>query len=166
MEHHFSSIDQDFIERKLHRYVLSSSRFLFWTDSGLFDNPRIERLDLTGENPTVIVDFSWYQSYPMSVIVDYETETIHWIDRYFHEFQQADMDGNNVVYNAYIGQNISPTDLALLGDSIYWADRNSHSVEFLNKTQKLGMHYNLGHLTDEYPTGVVVSDKSRQPVGK
>ncbi|PFX27283.1 Low-density lipoprotein receptor-related protein 6 [Stylophora pistillata] len=139
------------------------SGYLFWTDIG-FDHPRIERLDLNGENRQNVVTFGFFETEPMSVIVDYETETIHWVDRYYHVFQQADKNGSTVVSTAYIGQNINPADLALLGDLIYWADRNSRSIEWFNKTQKLSMHYNLGHLTDEYPTGVVVSDKSRQPV--
>ena len=140
---------------------------MFWTDFG-YDHPRIERADLTGENRQVVVDlgFSWYNQYfPMSVIVDYETDTIYWMDQYDNYIDSADLDGNNKGDFEYIGQNIRPVDLALYGDILYWADRNSRSIEQYNRTQDIGMHYNFGHLTDDYPAGVAVSDKSRQPVG-
>lgn len=154
------------LSHSLSRYQ-SLSRYLFWTDYG-FDHPRIERADLTGENRTIVVEFGydWYfQIFPMSVIIEYETETIYWIDRYDNYIDQADLDGNNKANLEFIVQNINPADLALYGDYLYWADRNSRSIEYFNKTEGKGQHYNFGHLTDDTPAGVVVSDESRQPVG-
>ena len=140
---------------------------MFWTDFG-YDYPRIERADLTGENRQAVVTFGYdwyYQVFPMSVIIEYETDTIYWIDRYDNYIDYADLDGYNKENLDYIGQNIRPVDLALNGDILYWADRNSRSIEWFNKTQSKGVHYNFGHLTDDTLAGVVVSDESRQPVG-
>ncbi|KAL9988042.1 hypothetical protein ACROYT_G002440 [Oculina patagonica] len=144
------------------------SGYMFWTDYG-FDFPRIERADLTGDNRMIVVTFGydwWYQFFPISVVIDYEhdPERIFWIDRIDNYIDYADLNGNNKTNLEYINENIHPVDLALYGDTLYWADRNSHSIQWFNTTQSLGMHFNFGHLTDDYLTGVVVSDKSRQPV--
>ena len=144
-------------------------RYMFWTDYG-FDHPRIERADLTGENRRSLVSFGidWYYAwFPMSVVVDYNhvPERIFWIDRYDNYIDYADLDGNNKENLAYLEENIRPVDLALYGDILYWADWNSHSIQWFNTTQTIGMHYNFGHLTDDYLAGVVVYDKSRQPIG-
>ena len=142
---------------------------MFWTDSG-YDYPRIERADLTGENRRSLVSFGfdWYYiAFPMSVVVDYDhdPERIIWMDRYDNFIDYVDLDGNNKDILGYIGQNIRPADLALYGDILYWADENSHSIEWFNMTQPIIFHYNFGHLTDGQLAGIVVSDESRQPVG-
>ena len=146
--------------------IFAPSRFMFWTDWGYL-NARIERADLTGENRIMVLDLTrgWdYQLYPMSVVIDYSTERIYWMDAYDNWIDSADLDGNNRSNIHYIGQNIFPADLALHGDNLYWVDWNSQSIFWFNKTRPLGM-LNFGHLTDVYLTGAVVSDKSRQPVG-
>ena len=103
----------------------------------------------------------------MSVVVDYDhdPERIIWMDRYDNFIDYADLDGNNKDILGYIGQNIRPADLALYGDILYWADENSHSIEWFNMTQPVIFHYNFGHLTEGQLAGIVVSDESRQPVG-
>ena len=143
---------------------------MFWTDIG-FDSPRIERADLTGENRRSLVSFGidWYYAwFPMSVIVDYDhdPERIIWIDRYDKFIDYADLDGDNKDSVTYIDVNMRPVDLALYGDILYWADRNSRSIQWLNTTQSAGLYFNFGHLTDGQLASVVVSDESRQPVGK
>ena len=143
---------------------------MFWTDTG-FDSPRIERADLTGENRRILVSsgFDWfYVVFPMSVVVDYhhDPERIIWVDRYDKSIDYADLDGDNKDSMAYIDVNMRPVDLALYGDILYWADRNSRSIQWLNTTQSAGLYFNYGHLTDGQLAGVVVSDESRQPVGK
>ena len=144
-------------------------RYMFWTDWGLF-YPKIERADLSGENRQVVVDlafwyFGIYQLFPMSVVIDYEAERIYWMDAYDNYIESIDYDGYNWTTVHYVSQNIFPADLALYGDNLYWVDWNSQSIQWLNKSRPLLMH-NFGHLSDFYLTGAVVSDRSRQPVGK
>ena len=142
---------------------------MFWTDYG-FDSPRIERADLTGENRRSLVSFGidWYFAWsPISVVVDYnhDPERIIWMDRYDNYIDFSDFYGNKTELG-YIRQNIRPADLALYGDILYWADENSHSIEWFNMTQPINLHYNYGHLTNGHLAGIVVSDKSRKPLGK
>ena len=139
---------------------------MFWTDWGYL-NARIERADLTGENRIMVLDLTrgWdYQLYPMSVVIDYPTERIYWMDAYDNWIDSADLDGNNRRNIHYIGQNIFPADLAWYNGNLYWVDWNSRSIQWFNATQPLTM-FNFGHLSDVYLTGAVVADKSRQPVG-
>ena len=142
---------------------------MFWTDWGLF-YPKIERADLSGENRKVVVDLAYwyfvlYQLFPMSVVIDYEAERIYWMDAYDNYIESTDYDGGNWRTVHYVSQNIFPADLALYGDNLYWVDWNSQSIQWLNKSRPLLMR-NFGHLSDFYLTGAVVSDQSRQPVGK
>ena len=140
---------------------------MFWTDWGYIE-PKIERADLTGENRQIVLDlgYGWdYQLFPMSVVIDYEAERIYWMDAYDNYIDSADFDGYERTNVHYISQNIFPADLALHGDNLYWVDWNSQSIQWFNKTRPLTM-LNFGHLSDVYLTGVVVSDDSRQPVGK
>ena len=150
-------------------YYFSISRYMFWTDWGLF-YPKIERADLSGENRRIVVDLAfWYfvlnQLAPMSVVIDYEAERIYWMDAYDNYIESTDYDGGNWRTVHYVSQNIFPADLALYGDNLYWVDWNSQSVQWLNKSRPLLMR-NFGHLSDFYLPGAVVSDQSRQPVGK
>jgi len=143
---------------------------MFWTDFG-FDSPRIERADLTGENRRSVVSFGidWFFAwFPMSVVIDYDhdPERIIWADRYDNYIDYADLDGDNKENVVHIEQNMRPVDLALYGDILYWADGNSRSIQWFNMTQTTGLHFNFGHLTDDHLAGVVVSDESRQPMGK
>ena len=150
-------------------YYFSISRYMFWTDWGLF-YPKIERADLSGENRRIVVDLAfWYfflnQLFPMSVVIDYEAQRIYWMDAYDNYIESTDYDGHGWRTVHYVSQNIFPADLALYGDNLYWVDWNSQSVQWLNKSRPLLMR-NFGHLSDFYLTGAVVSDQSRQPVGK
>ena len=142
---------------------------MFWTDWGLY-NPKIERADLSGENRQVVVDlglwyFVLYQLFPMSVVIDHEAERIYWMDAYDNYIDSTDYNGNNWRTVHYVSHNIFPADLALYGDNLYWVDRHSQSIQWFNKSRPLLVH-NFGHLSDVFLTGAVVSDESRQPVGK
>ena len=139
---------------------------MFWTDWGYLE-PKIERADLAGDNRKVLISlgFNWYGVFfPMSVVIDYEPGRIYWMDAYDKYVDSADLDGNVITTVHFISQNIFPADLALYGDHLYWVDWNSQSIQFFNKTRPLLMK-NLGHLSDVFLTGVVVSDESRQPAG-
>lgn len=101
----------------------------------------------------------------MSVIVDYKAHHICWIDAFDQYIYCADVNGIALQSVHYSPQNIFPADLAMYHDLILWVDWNSQSIEYFNRTRPLQLR-NFGHLSDVLLTGVVVSDASRQPVGK
>lgn len=139
---------------------------MYWADMSDREWLKIERADLTGENRKSLVNLYW-QSDLLSpgVVIDYEADRIYSMVAGNNSILSTNLDGADKRNTIYSSRNIYPTDLALYGDNLYWVDRNSRSIQWLNKTQPLTM-LNFGHLTDIELVGAVVSDQSRQPVGK
>ena len=133
---------------------------MFWADWGT--DAKIERADLTGENRQTLVNL-YSQWIPISVVIEFEAQRIYWMDKSY--LNNADLDGYYRHYVHYIRENINPVDLALYGDNLYWVDKNSRSINWLNKTHPVDM-LSFGHLTNGILVGAVISDESRQPVGK
>ena len=80
-------------------------------------------------------------------------------------YYNADLDGYYRRYVRYIRENVNPVDLALYGDNLYWVDKNSRSIHWFKKTHPVDM-LSFGHLTNGILVSAVVSDETRQPVGK
>lgn len=74
-------------------------RFLFWTDWG--ENPRIERVDLNGENRTSIVDTKIY--WPNGLTVDITNKRIYFADSKLDYIDYCNYDGTGrqQVMNSY-----------------------------------------------------------------
>ena len=134
---------------------------MFWADWGIW-NSNIERADLTGENRWTLVKL-YSNGLPFSVVIEYQPERIYWM--YTSHGNSADFNGHHRRSLPNIRKNINPVDLALYGDNLYWVDRNSRSIHWFNKTRLVDI-LSFGHLTDGTLVGVVVSDESRQPIGK
>ena len=141
-------------------YLFYLQRLMFWADWGA--NAKIERADLTGENRQILVNL-YSQRIPISVVIDFEAQRIYWMGASY--LYNVDLDGYYRRYVRYIRENINPVDLALYGDNLYWVDKNSRSIHWFNKTQPVDM-FSFGHLTNGILVGAVVSDETRQPVGK
>ena len=123
----------------------------------------MERADLTGEN-RLTLKYLYYGWFPISVVIDFKSERIYWMDRYTSFY--TDRDGYSRKYlRRYIRENINPVDLALYEDNLYWVDTNSRSIYWFNKTHP-GQMLSFGHLTNGILVGAVVSDESRQPASK
>jgi len=135
---------------------------MFWTDWGGILRSKIERADLTGENRQTLVNFH-FQGFPINVVIEFKPERIYWMDTSY--LNSADFKGHYWRRERYIRGNINPIDLALYGDNLYWVDRNGRSIHWFNKTRPFDM-LSFGHLTDSNLVGAVVSDESRQPIGK
>ena len=134
---------------------------MFWTDWGMFSS-NIERADLTGEHRWTLIKL-YSNGFPISVVIGFEPERIYWMDT--SNVNSADFKGHYRRQERYIRENINPVDLALYGDNLYWVDRDGRSIHWFNKTQPVDM-LSFGHLTDGVLVGAVVSDESRQPIGK
>ena len=134
---------------------------MFWVDFST--RGKMERADLTGENRQTL-RYLYYRWYPISVVIEFKSERIYWMDR--HTLFYTDRDGYSRKYlRRYIRENINPVDLALYEDNLYWVDTNSRSIHWFNKTHP-GQMLSFGHLTNGILVGAVVSDESRQPGSK
>ena len=139
---------------------------MYWADISDREWLKIERADLTGENRKSLVNLHWQRDLlSPGVVIDYGEDRIYSMVAGNNSILSTNLDGTDNRNTIYSSRNIYPTDLALYGDNLYWVDRNSRSIQWLNKTQPLIM-LNFGHLTDIELLGAVVSDLSRQPVGK
>ena len=140
---------------------------MFWSDWGRYG--KIERADLTGENRRSLVSLS-SKRFPIPVVIDLSAERVYWMNK--HSLYYTRFGGSYKRYVQSIRENINPVDMALYGDRLYWVDRNGRSIHWFNMTQL--RHYwwsaidmpSFGHLTHGILVGAVVSDESRQPVGK
>lgn len=141
-----------------------SFRWMFWTDWG--SPPKIERASLAGVDRTVLVDLSSSSQYwPNAIFVDYTEDRVYWIDAFNDVIDSTDLHGHNrrmLSGSIHPSQNTNPFDFTVYGDTLYWSDWNTDSIEKLNWTTAdyLG---GFGVLTSDQVFGLALLDQSRQP---
>ncbi|XP_022098072.1 hyalin-like isoform X2 [Acanthaster planci] len=93
---------------------------IFWSDWG--ENPRIERADLDGNNRRIVVQGGL--SYPSSVTIDFNGNSLYWIDAIHDTIETSDLSGSNrrLVANLTVYSLSFPFDLAVYGDYVYWTE--------------------------------------------
>ena len=137
---------------------------MFWTDWGY--PPKIERASLAGVDRTVLVYLSSSSQYwPNAIFVDYTEDRVYWIDDYNDVIDSTDLNGQNrrkLSDRVHPTRNILPFDFTVYGDTLYWSDRYTDTIEKLNWTTAnyLG---GFGVLTSDQVLGLTLLDKSRQP---
>ena len=137
---------------------------MFWADWG--HPPRIERASLAGVNRTTLVDLSSSSQYsPNAVFVDYTQDRVYWIDANSDEIDSADLNGQNrqlLSGDIHPSLDMNPFDFTVYGDTLYWSDWNTDSIERLNWTSAdyIG---GLVSLKSNQPFGIALLDRSRQP---
>ncbi|XP_078347608.1 low-density lipoprotein receptor-related protein 4-like [Oculina patagonica] len=140
--------------------------WMFWTDWG--STPKIERASLAGVDRTVLVDLSSSSQYwPNAIFVDYTEDRVYWIDAYQDVIDSTDLYGHNrrmLSGSIHPSQNTNPFDFTVYGDTLYWSDWNTDSIEKLNWTTAdyLG---GFGVLTSDQVFGIALLHQSRQPAG-
>ena len=103
---------------------------MFWTDWG--DRPAILRSSMDGSSLTLIIttDIRW----PNGVAIDYNTNTIYWVDAYHNNLQRSDVNGlyrKTLIANTHtlLGFILEhPFDIKVKGGHIYWSDWQTEAV--------------------------------------
>lgn len=137
---------------------------MFWADWGY--PSRIERASLAGENRTTLVDLRSSSQYrPNAVFVDYTEDRVYWIDAYRDVIDSTDLNGQNrqlLSWGIRPWFNMNPFDFTVYGDTLYWSDWNTDSIERVNWTSAdyIG---GLVSLKSNQPYGIALLDHSRQP---
>lgn len=137
---------------------------MFWTDWG--STPKIERASLAGVDRTVLVYLSSSsQFWPMAVFIDYTEDRVYWIDAYDDVIDSTDLNGKNrrmLTSDVRPTINVLPFDFTVYGDTLYWSDWYTDTIEKLNWTTAdyIGGH---GILTSDRVFGLALLDQSRQP---
>lgn len=137
------------------------ARYLYWIDAGQF--PRIWRANLDATNKKSIVSSGLFT--PRDLVVDMTTHDIYWCDSLGDVIMRVDQSGK---ISTIWRQVPSPFGLAILGDDLYWVDRNLRMV-------LKGSKYNKGEVSNTAPTPVksdieklrdiVMYDFRNQPLG-
>ncbi|KAK6171173.1 hypothetical protein SNE40_019421 [Patella caerulea] len=140
--------------------VEPNSGYIYWTDWG--KNPRIEKCGLDGTMREIIVqnDMEW----PNGITVDFDEERLYWVEARLDYIASVDYDGGNrrTVYQS--SSNFHPLGITMFGDTIYWTDWITDSVNKMNKygsSEPVAVFSNLRE-----PMGVQIIHESRQPLSK
>jgi len=114
-----SEKDADFRSIAVH----PAKRFLFWANCG--HSSTIERSSLDGSQRKVIVSGSQI-SWPTSIVVDYESNTIMWSDPRLRRIVSSSLNGAGVRVLMH-SKFVHPRSLAVFEDWVYFTDWSGRS---------------------------------------
>ncbi|KAK8402469.1 hypothetical protein O3P69_000706 [Scylla paramamosain] len=104
---------------------LNGARWLFWTDWG--ENPRIERVSLSGQNRSVIIQTKIF--WPNGLTVDIPNKRIYFADSKLDYIDFCYYDGSGrqqvLAQSHYL---LHPHSLSIFEDYVYWTDRQLNRV--------------------------------------
>ena len=97
-------------------------RFLYWIDYGQF--PKIERANLDASNrvPVVVSGIS----NPRDLTIDVATHDVYWVDAKEDTIQRVAWNGMR--RQAILKDLPTPFGIALLGNEMFWVDRNLRTI--------------------------------------
>ena len=105
-------------------------RVMFWTNWGVRE-PSIMRARMDGSfvSPAVDIDIVW----PNAVTIDQETDTIYWVDAYYHHIESSDMNGKDrrVVLRNGVGPYFilyHGFDVLVKNGFVYWSEWYQNSL--------------------------------------
>ncbi len=103
---------------------------MYWTNWNT--NPKIEKAEMTGKKRVVLVSSGLQQ--PNGLTLDHNKNRLYWVDSSYHTLEYLDLDQNNGVtlISSYYALS-SPFGLTLLGDNLYWTDKQEGVVYRANK---------------------------------
>ncbi|XP_066928142.1 low-density lipoprotein receptor-related protein 1-like [Clytia hemisphaerica] len=117
--------------------VYPQKGYLFWTDWSSI-NPKIERASLCGEDRVVLVNKTYMDSilkknigWPNGLTIDYDTDTIYWVDAKTDIIVQMDLDGGNIkiLKDGKTNQRINhPYAITYFQQHLYWTDWSSKAI--------------------------------------
>ncbi|CAH1173635.1 unnamed protein product [Phaedon cochleariae] len=131
--------------------------FMFWTDWG--DSPKIERAGMDGDPSTRKVLVSEDKiNWPNGLAVDYETNTVYWVDGTLKFIKKMDFNGKNLTKVLDKGL-VHPYALTKFQSKFYWTDWNTGGIYVYDTDHKEPNEF----ISSTHPTGIRVWDESMQP---
>lgn len=103
---------------------------MYWTSWNYY--AKIEKAEMTGKQREVLVGSG--ALYPNGLTLDHEENRLYWVDSSYHRLEYLDLNLNSrvsLISSYYILRY--PFGLTLLGDDLYWTDRQERSVYRANK---------------------------------
>ena len=107
---------------------------MYWSSRNYY-NSKIEKAELTGKERAVLLS-SWYWYLdPSGLTLDHEQNRLYWVDDNHHKLEYLDLNLNiRVTLISSYSLLPYPFGLAILGDHLYWTDRQLRTVYRANKT--------------------------------
>ncbi|KAH8379356.1 hypothetical protein KR009_004351, partial [Drosophila setifemur] len=138
-------------------------RKLYWTNSNI-THPSVERVDLDGNNRTVIIDSNI--DMPKGIVVDQLSDRLFWIDDLkgvFFAVMSSKLDGSDRQL-VLKDKHHEPQNLAVTNDAIYWTDRTTNSVWSHPKVAAVKVTTTSRPETEEDTTDGIESRQESEPV--
>ncbi len=102
-------------------YVLLPYRWMYWTDGYT-----IERASMDGTSRTLLHSSS--PGYVTGITVDYDTQTLYWIDSSLRMIESSHVNGSNRVLMASGGLIYSPQEITFYNGYLYWTDSSYRRI--------------------------------------
>lgn len=135
--------------------------YLFWSDWG--DIPKIEMSDLLGNNRRILVSDDIV--HPRGIAVDYEANSLYWVDSAKDTVETVEFNGNNRRRVLYLA-NTNFFGIALYGNFLFMTEQEEGHLKIYDKiTGKGYTNYKLGYIpyaimmySEDMQTGEQTSD--------
>jgi len=99
------------------------ARLMYWTDYGSFD--KIERASMDGTSRTVIINTGL--GTPYGLTLDYDTQTLYWVDYTLDRLESSSVDGSNRNLLTTISI-VCPYGITFFNEKLYWGDWCRHTI--------------------------------------
>ncbi|KAK3741862.1 hypothetical protein QZH41_003430, partial [Actinostola sp. cb2023] len=116
--------------------------FIFWVDSHYFhywgfyyvEYQEIGRSTLAGTDYRALHNFygqriDHNKYYPVSLTIDFAADRLYYFDPMEGKMGSMDFQGYNIQTHHVSGHHPLPSEMALIVNMLYWADRKSNSIE-------------------------------------
>ncbi|XP_075422854.1 low-density lipoprotein receptor-related protein 5 isoform X1 [Ascaphus truei] len=122
-------------------------------------SPKIERAALDGTEREVL--FTTGLIRPVALVIDNKLGKLFWVDADLKRIESSDLSGANRV-TLEDSNILQPMGLTVLGDHLYWIDRQQQMIERVEKTtgyRRTRIQGRIGHLTGIHAVEAVDMDE-------
>lgn len=132
-------------------------RWLYWTDVSAYD--KIERASLDGTSRTVLHDTGL--SSPYGLTLDYDTQTLYWVDYSLDNLETSNADGTN--RRVLTKVNVAcPYRITFFDQKLYWGDLCHHVIYSTHINSPLSVSTVIATGSDPYCMHMI--SEERQPI--
>ena len=133
---------------------------MYWTDWGI--PAKIERASMDGTSRRVL--HSTGLVWPNALTLDYNTQTLYWMDAFLNRLESSNADGSNRKVLSTTTQIVHPFSITFFQNRVYWTDWDLNAI--------LSAPVNLPTVVSVLrsglrldPMGISVVSVERQPAG-
>ncbi len=136
-------------------------RWMYWAEAG--SPAEIERASMDGSGRQVLHSLGSANLYALTV--DFDTQTLYWIDYNLERLEKSHTDGSNRVLLASDGLIKNPFALTYYGGNLYWSDLSYNRLLTTSLANPTSINY-LGGSHSNDPWGAQAVSVERQREGK